>query len=445
MRLLLVEDKDSFRRLLVQALDQRRRARGGRGGGAGLGGHRRGRPGRRPGGPGRGALRDPGHRPAPARHVRAGAAQGRQAPPPGPAGGAHVGLRRAQGHRGGHALGGRRLPAQAVRPGPVRTGAGAAAGPGPGAAAGSAGAAGSSIRRPCANWTWAWPGRRTRTFAVLFQGEAGAGKGRAARRLHVLRHPQAPYLCLSAPSLPPEGPDPRRLALLQGGSLTSRSWRSWPRQAAGRWPGPWTAERGGRSTGWAAAGPQGPARAAAPAPGGDLLRPAAAAGAAGGHPAHVPLPSWRPGRARTAGRCPMLERGAEKELLQGAWPGNLGQLAWAVASAWRATTRPVLAPLPAGMPGTGAPRPGAGPGAAGGGRYMGWTRAPGPGAPGPDTPDPGRVRGRRAGPRPPALLAARPCEGRAQAERPRRGGPGPGPARPGAGRGLADTPHLPGR
>ena len=52
-------------------------------------------------------------------------------------------------------------------------------------------------------------------------------------------------------------------------------------------------------------------------------------------------------RARQDGRTvPMLERGAEKELLQCAWPGNLAQLAWAVASAWRATTGPVLAPLP---------------------------------------------------------------------------------------------------
>jgi DNA-binding NtrC family response regulator len=43
----------------------------------------------------------------------------------------------------------------------------------------------------------------------------------------------------------------------------------------------------------------------------------------------------------------MLERGVEKELLQAAWPGNLSQLAWAVAHAWRASAGPLLAPIPA--------------------------------------------------------------------------------------------------
>jgi DNA-binding NtrC family response regulator len=42
----------------------------------------------------------------------------------------------------------------------------------------------------------------------------------------------------------------------------------------------------------------------------------------------------------------MLERGVEKELLQAGWPGNLSQLAWAVAYAWRASAGPLLAPVP---------------------------------------------------------------------------------------------------
>ncbi|MDP1831489.1 MAG: response regulator [Geothrix sp.] len=54
---------------------------------------------------------------------------------------------------------------------------------------------------------------------VLFRGERGAGKERCARRLHGLRHPAAPYLSLAAATLGPEGPDPRMLQLLQGGSL----------------------------------------------------------------------------------------------------------------------------------------------------------------------------------------------------------------------------------
>jgi DNA-binding NtrC family response regulator len=53
--------------------------------------------------------------------------------------------------------------------------------------------------------------------------------------------------------------------------------------------------------------------------------------------------------ARAEGRpVPMLEREAERDLLLDPWPGNLGQLAWAVASAWRSTSGPLLAPMPAG-------------------------------------------------------------------------------------------------
>ena len=54
---------------------------------------------------------------------------------------------------------------------------------------------------------------------TLFRGEQGAGKARCARRLHLLRHPAAPYFSLQAASLGPEGPEPGILQLLQGGSL----------------------------------------------------------------------------------------------------------------------------------------------------------------------------------------------------------------------------------
>jgi DNA-binding NtrC family response regulator len=54
---------------------------------------------------------------------------------------------------------------------------------------------------------------------VLFRGERGAGKERCARRLHGLRHPGAPYLSLAASTLGPGGPDLATLQLLQGGSL----------------------------------------------------------------------------------------------------------------------------------------------------------------------------------------------------------------------------------
>lgn len=54
---------------------------------------------------------------------------------------------------------------------------------------------------------------------VLFRGPRGSGRERCARRLHTLRHPAAPYLNLPAATLGPEGPDPHLLQLLEGGSL----------------------------------------------------------------------------------------------------------------------------------------------------------------------------------------------------------------------------------
>jgi len=59
----------------------------------------------------------------------------------------------------------------------------------------------------------------TATLPVLFRGERGSGRARSARRLHTLRHPAAPYLSLEAATLGPEGPEPQLLQLLQGGSL----------------------------------------------------------------------------------------------------------------------------------------------------------------------------------------------------------------------------------
>ncbi len=54
---------------------------------------------------------------------------------------------------------------------------------------------------------------------VLFRGERGSGRERCARRLHVLRHGSAPYRSLSAETLGPEGPELTLLELLAGGSL----------------------------------------------------------------------------------------------------------------------------------------------------------------------------------------------------------------------------------
>ena len=57
------------------------------------------------------------------------------------------------------------------------------------------------------------------SFPVLWLGEPGAGKGRSARRLHVLGRPGGPFAARSAVAVAATGPDPDLLRLLQGGSL----------------------------------------------------------------------------------------------------------------------------------------------------------------------------------------------------------------------------------
>ncbi|MGA2080543.1 MAG: response regulator [Holophaga sp.] len=247
-------------------------------------------------------------------------------------------------------------------------------------------------------------------FAVLFQGEAGAGKGRAARRLHVLRHPQAPYLCLSGPSLPPEGPDPRLLALLQGGSLyVSELEEIAPAGCAElvrAMDGPL-----GQGVHWM--GGCGRLEALP-----EMLRLRMGVISFSLPPLRERrediLPMFRcflESRARQDGRpVPMLEHGTEKELLQGAWPGNLGQMAWAVASAWRATAGPVLAPLPSGMPGAPAPALRGHAGDRQGAPYPGPERR----APGPATPPPGMPE-RRIPPEAGALVLPWPVPGALEA------------------------------
>ena len=59
----------------------------------------------------------------------------------------------------------------------------------------------------------------TSALPVVFRGERGSGRERCARRLHTLRHPATPYLSLPAATLGAEGPDLRTLQLLEGGSL----------------------------------------------------------------------------------------------------------------------------------------------------------------------------------------------------------------------------------
>ncbi|WP_291271881.1 response regulator [Geothrix sp.] len=161
---------------------------------------------------------------------------------------------------------------------------------------------------------------------VLFRGERGAGKSRCARRLHALRHPVAPFLSLAAGTLGPEGPDPRTLQLLQGGSLYLADLAHLSREALGPLV---RALDGPLGTGlcWMAGVD---AEVALPP---DLAQRLGSL--------ELKVPPLRERRedllvlarlflaraARREGRPePWLERAAERQLLDYAWPGNLREL-----------------------------------------------------------------------------------------------------------------------
>lgn len=161
---------------------------------------------------------------------------------------------------------------------------------------------------------------------VVFQGERGSGRERCARRLHVLRDPAAPYLSLPAATLGPEGPDPQLLQLLEGGTLFLSGLEHLAPATAGplarAMEGP-----AGRRLAWMGG-----------LDAGGRLHPEVAQrlGAL-----VLKVPPLRERRedllaltrqlldqaARREGRpAPWLERGAERQLLDHAWPGNVREL-----------------------------------------------------------------------------------------------------------------------
>lgn len=186
---------------------------------------------------------------------------------------------------------------------------------------------------------------------VLFIGERGVGKARAARRLHSLRHAGAPFLSLPAGSLEPEGIGPLRLELIRGGSLFLADLETLP-------PG---SEAGllrametdaGRCIHWMASSRE---LDSLSAPTRDRLGVLC-----------FSLPPLRERRedilplfrlfletgARSEGRpVPFVDRAAERDLAKRDWRGNARELAWCVSQALRAQEGAVLGPLPHVAPG----------------------------------------------------------------------------------------------
>jgi DNA-binding NtrC family response regulator len=177
---------------------------------------------------------------------------------------------------------------------------------------------------------------------VLFHGERGVGKLRAARRLHTLRNPQSPFLSASAASLP----DERHLKLLAGGSLYLTDLEGLP-AAQAQVVLHLIASNEGRNIHW-----MGGARALSEMP--EALRLSL-----GVLTFEIPplrdrkedvLPLFR-GFLETAARqegrsTPLVERTIERDLLQRAWPGNLREMAWCVTQSLRATRGLILTALP---------------------------------------------------------------------------------------------------
>lgn len=182
---------------------------------------------------------------------------------------------------------------------------------------------------------------------VLLRGERGSGRGRSARRLHTLRSPGAPFLDLEAAALGAEGPGAERLALLRGGTLHLRGLGHLT-PAAARALAEAMDSAAGRAVGWV--GSLEP---------GDSLPPEVAGRLGVLELALAPLRERREdilplARAlvdqacRRLGRpAPWLERTAERQLLDAPWPGNAAELAAGVARALAAQPGPALRSFPA--------------------------------------------------------------------------------------------------
>jgi DNA-binding NtrC family response regulator len=182
--------------------------------------------------------------------------------------------------------------------------------------------------------------------SVLFLGERGVGRARAARRLHSLRQANAPFLSLAAESLEAKGPEASRLELLGGGSVFLADLENLPQGSI-----------------------LGLLRSMESAPGRRIHWMAGARDLDSVAPEVrdrlgvlcFSLPPMRDRRedilplfrmfleaeARAEGRpTPLMERNAERDLTKREWRGNARELAWCVSQALRALEGAVLGPLP---------------------------------------------------------------------------------------------------
>ena len=164
------------------------------------------------------------------------------------------------------------------------------------------------------------------SLPVVFRGERGSGRERCARRLHVLRYSAAPYLALPAATLGPEGPDPGTLALLEGGSLFLAGLEHLSTEASGPLARAMDSGPGRRLAWMGGVDPQG------------LLAPHIAQHLGSLELRVPPLRERREdllaltrqllekGAKREGRPASWLERSAERQLLDYGWPGNVREL-----------------------------------------------------------------------------------------------------------------------
>lgn len=176
--------------------------------------------------------------------------------------------------------------------------------------------------------------------SALFLGEKGVGKLRAARRLHSLWNPQGPFLVVSATSLPDES----HMKLFAHGSLYLMDLEE---LSAAQVQAVHAAMEKGETIRW-----MGGARSQQSVPESLRLR-------LGVLCFQLPplrerkedvLPLFRSfleAAARQDGRTfPLVERSVERDLLQRGWPGNVREVAWCATQALRTTQGAILASIP---------------------------------------------------------------------------------------------------
>lgn len=183
---------------------------------------------------------------------------------------------------------------------------------------------------------------------ALFLGGPGTGKLRTARRLHTLRHPDAPFGALEAEAFAAQVD---RLPLLAGGSLCVVGLHRLPSGAV-----PLILQSlespAGRRIAWSATAPDTASVHPGLAERFGVLRFTLAPLRERAEDIVPLFKGYLMLESQSEGRNPpVMERFHERELRDRPWPGNIRELAWCARGALRATQGAVLGPLPVRNPG----------------------------------------------------------------------------------------------